>query len=123
VALTGGLVELEVFPEAGDSVVVDEEIAFSTTKKNMKYFLSPLAGVVREANAEATAEALNEHPYDAWLVKLTPAPGWEGKLLDAESYAGKLAMSEHATEAAAQAGKAGKGSPTCKSIYSGIKET
>lgn len=123
VALTGGLVELNVFPEPGDGLVVDEEIAFATTKKNMKYFFSPLAARVVAANGEVTAEAVNETPYDAWLVMLAPAPGWEAKLLDASSYAAKLAKSEHATPAAAEAGRLGKGSPTCKSIYSGIRET
>lgn len=123
VALTGGLVELDVFPEPGDGLVVDEEIAFATTKKNMKYFLSPLAARVVAANGEAAAETVNQMPYDAWLVMLAPAPGWEAKLLDASSYAAQLAKSEHATPAAAEAGRLGKGSPTCKSLYSGIRET
>lgn len=123
VALTGGLVELDVFPEPGDGLVVDEEIAFATTKKAMKYFLSPLAARVVTVNGEATAEAVNTTPYDAWFVVLAPAAGWEAKLLDASSYAAKLAKSEHATPAAAEAGRLGKGSPTCKSIYSGIKGT
>lgn len=123
VALTGGLVELDVFAEPGDGLVVDEEIAFATTKKNMKYFLSPLAARVVAANVEASAGAVNENPYEAWLVKIAPGPGWEANLVDAGSYAAKLAKSEHATSAAAEAGRLGKGSPTCKSIYSGIRET
>ncbi|MCL4367672.1 MAG: hypothetical protein M1337_00610 [Actinobacteria bacterium] len=122
-ALTGGLVQLEVFPEPGDVLVVDQEIAFATTKKNMKYFLSPLAALVVAANGQATAVAVNETPYDAWLVRISPAPGWEAQLLDAARYVAKLAKSEHATPAAAEAGRLGKGSPTCKSLYSGIKET
>lgn len=122
-ALTGGLVDIDFFPEPGDGLVVDEEIAFATTKKTMKYFLSPLAARVVTVNGEATAEAVNETPYDVWLVVLAPAPGWEAKLLDASSYAAKLAKSEHATPAAAEAARLGKGSPTCKSIYSGIRET
>jgi ArsR family transcriptional regulator len=122
VALTVALLDLEVFPEAGEELVVDQEIAFATTKKNMKYFLSPLAGRVVEANAQATAEAVNAAPYDTWLVKIRPAAGWESRLLDAQAYAQKLAGTEHATPEAAQAAKTGKSSPTCKSIYSGIKE-
>jgi hypothetical protein len=53
---------------------------------------------------------------------VSPAPDWEARLLDASIYAAKLAKSEHATPAAAEAARLGKGSPTCKSIYSGIKE-
>ncbi len=121
-ALTVALIDLEVFPESGDELVVDQEIAFATTKKNMKYFLSPLAGRVAEANPAATAEAVNAEPYETWLVKIEAAAGWENALLDAESYAAKLQAGEHATPEAAQAAKAGKSSPTCKSIYSGIKE-
>jgi glycine cleavage system H lipoate-binding protein len=121
-ALTIALIDLEVFPEAGDELVMDQEIAFATTKKNMKYFLSPLAGRVAEANPAATAVSVNAHPYETWLVKIQPAAEWESLLLDAESYAAKLQAGEHATPEAAQAAKAGKSSPTCKSIYSGIKE-
>src|SRR5665811_1179287 len=58
-ALTVALIDLEVFPEAGADLVVDEEIAFATSKKNMKYFLSPLAGRVVEAKPAATAETVN----------------------------------------------------------------
>jgi glycine cleavage system H lipoate-binding protein len=121
-ALTVALIDLEVFPEAGEELVVDQEIAFATTKKNMKYFLSPFAGRVVEANPAATAETVNAKPYETWLVKIQPAAGWEGRLLGAEAYATKLQGGEHATPEAAQAAKAGKSSPTCKSIYSGIKE-
>jgi glycine cleavage system H lipoate-binding protein len=122
VALTAGLVDLDVFPEAGEEVVVDQEIAFATTKKSMKYFLSPLAGRVVATNPAATAESVNAEPYEAWLVKIQPATGWESRLLGAAAYAKKLMASEHATPEAAQAATAGKSSPTCKSIYSGIKE-
>jgi glycine cleavage system H lipoate-binding protein len=121
-ALTVALIDLDVFPEAGDELVEDQEIAFATTKKNMKYFLSPLAGRVIEVNPAATAESVNADPYETWLVRIQPAAGWEGALLDAKVYATKLQGGEHATPEAAQAAKAGKSSPTCKSIYSGIKQ-
>jgi len=122
VALTAGLVDLDVFPEAGDELVIDQELAFATTKKSMKYFLSPFAGRVVEANPAATAESVNAQPYETWLVKIEPPAGWEDHLLDAPAYAKRLMTSEHATPEAAQAATAGKSSPTCKSIYSGIKE-
>ncbi len=123
VALTVALIDLEVFPEAGEELVVDQEIAFATTKKNMKYFLSPLAGRVIEANPAATAESVNTEPYGTWLVKIRPEAGWESRLLDAQAYATKLKGTEHATPEAAEAAKAGKSSPTCKSVYGGIKES
>ena len=122
IALTVGLIDLEVFPEAGEELVVDQEIAFATTKKNMKYFLSPLAGRALEANPDATAAAVNEHPHETWLVKIQATEGWKDQLLDAETYARRLGGTEHATPAAAEAAKTGKSSPTCKSVYSGIKE-
>ena len=74
-ALTVALIDLEVFPEAGEELVVDQEIAFATTKKNMKYFLSPLAGRVVEVNPAATAESVNAAALRAWLVKIEPAAG------------------------------------------------
>jgi glycine cleavage system H lipoate-binding protein len=122
VALTGGLVELDVLAIPGADLVVDEEVAFATTRKAIKYFLSPLAGLVTHANTEATAEAVNQDPYGTWLFRMVPAAGWDARVVDALTYAAKLAASEHATDAAASAAKAGKGSPTCKSIYGGIKE-
>ncbi len=122
VALTVGIIDLELFPEVGEELTVNQEIAFATTKKNMKYFLSPLAGRVVEVNAAATPESVNAAPYETWLVKMQPTADWESSLLGAQAYATKLQGSEHATPEAAQAAKAGKTSPTCKSVYSGIKE-
>jgi len=122
VALTVALIEFDLFPEVDDELVVDQELAFATTKKSMKYFLSPLAGRITEVNPAATAGAVNEQPYETWLVKMQPPAGWASRLLDASAYAKKLMASEHATPEAAQAATAGKSSPTCKSIYGGIKE-
>jgi ArsR family transcriptional regulator, virulence genes transcriptional regulator len=122
VALLGAVIDLDLFPEAGEVLVVDQEIAFATTKKNMKYFLSPLSGTAVEANPEATPDAVNGRPYDTWLVKIRPEPGWEQCLRDAEAYAAALEGTEHATPEAARAAAAGKSSPTCKSVYGGIKE-
>lgn len=126
VALTGGLVNLDVLAEAGAQVVPSEEVAFATTRKAIKYFMSPIAGAITAANAEATAETANEAPYDTWLFRMIPAPETPGSaLVEAVAYAAKLAASEHTTAhaaAAAAAAKAGKASPTCRSIYSGIKE-
>src|SRR5660398_336873 len=121
VALTGGLVELEMFPEEGDHVEAGQEVAFSTTKKNIKYVVAPVAGQVAAVNREVTADDVNEEPYDLWLLRIQPQAGWEAFLVGAGEYAALLARSEHATEAAAKAA-GGKGSPTCKSLYSGIKE-
>lgn len=126
VALTGGLVELEVLAEAGADIVPSEEVAFATTRKAIKYFMSPVAGTVTAANPAATAESVNDSPYDTWLFRMTTAPDTPAAaLVEAAAYAAKLAASEHATAhaaAAAAAAKAGKASPTCRSIYSGIKE-
>lgn len=125
VALTGGLVDLEVLVEPGAAVVPGEEVAFATTRKAIKYFLTPVGGTVSAVNDAAAADGGNESPYDTWLFRMEPAPGAEAGLVVAASYAAKLAASEHATAFAAQAAaaaKAGKASPTCRSIYTGIKE-
>jgi ArsR family transcriptional regulator, virulence genes transcriptional regulator len=122
VALLGAVIDLDVFPEPGEDLVIDQEIAFATTKKNMKYFLSPLSGTAVEANPQASADEVNNSPYETWLVKIRPEPGWEGCLLDARAYAAALEGTEHATPEAARAAAAGKSSPTCKSVYGGIKE-
>lgn len=126
VALTGGLVDLDVLAETGAHIVPSEEVAFATTRKAIKYFMSPIAGTITGANDEATAETANEAPYDTWLFRMLPAPETPASaLVEAAAYAAKLAASEHTTAhaaAAAAAAKAGKASPTCRSIYSGIKE-
>jgi len=137
VALTGGLVELDVLAEPAVGIVPSEEVAFATTRKAIKYFMSPVGGTVTAANVAstdadsgatpdsgATAATVNEAPYDVWLFRMTLAAGADATLVDGVTYAAKLAASEHATDAAAAgaaAAKAGKISPTCKSIYSGIK--
>jgi glycine cleavage system H lipoate-binding protein len=125
IALTGGLVELEVLAETGADVVPGEEVAFATTRKAIKFFLTPLGGTVAAVNGEASAEAVNDTPYATWLFRMRLPQGSEAGLVEAPAYAAKLAASEHATAYAAQAAaaaKAGKASPTCRSIYSGIKE-
>jgi|GEM_PF-456045 len=137
IALTGGLVELDVLVDPGASIVPSQEVAFATTRKAIKYFMSPVGGTVTAAGPRAAAHsgaptdpgaiaaAVNETPYDVWLFRMTLAAGADAGLVDGAAYAAKLAASEHATAlaaAGAAAAKAGKISPTCKSIYSGIKQ-
>ena len=126
VALTGGLVELDVLVEPGATVAAGEEVAFATTRKAIKFFVSPVPGPVTTLNAEASAESANLSPHDTWLFRMVPPPeALSATVVDAAAYAAKLAASEHATghaAAAAAAAKAGKASPTCRSIYAGIKE-
>ena len=101
---------------------MDQEVAFATTKRNMKHFLSPPAGRVVEANPASTAESVNAEPHGTWLVKIEPAAGWESRLLGAEAYVKKLQASEHPTSEAVQAAEAGKSFSHRKSVYGGIKE-
>ncbi len=126
IALTGGLVDLDVLVEPGAGVVPGEEVAFATTRKAIKFFMCPVAGPITAVNAEASAESANVSPYVTWLFRTVPvASELSTTLVDAAAYAAKLAASEHATEyaaAAAAAAKAGKASPTCRSLYAGIKE-
>jgi glycine cleavage system H lipoate-binding protein len=125
VALTGGLVDLDVLVDPGAALVPGEEVAFATTRKAIKYFMSPVGGTVTAADSGATAATVNEAPYGVWLFRMTLAAGSDAALVDGAAYAAKLAASEHATDAAAAgaaAARAGKSSPTCKSIYSGIKQ-
>ena len=106
----------------GADVAVDQEVAFATTRKAIKYVLSPLKGRIEAVNVAATADTANDDPLATWLFRAAVGAGWDARLVDADTYASRLSRSEHATDAAVAAAKAGKSSPTCKSIYGGIKE-
>src|SRR5665811_1606781 len=93
IALTGGLVDLEVLVETGAAIVSGEEVAFATTRKAIKYFLSPVAGRVTAVNSAADADAANGSPYSTWLFLMELSPGADAGLVDAPAYAAKLAAS------------------------------
>jgi Glycine cleavage system H protein (lipoate-binding) len=97
IALTGGLVELDVLADPGAAIVPSEEVAFATTRKAIKYFMSPVGGTVTAANSAATADsgavaaAVNEAPYDLWLFRMTLVAGADASLVGGAAYAAKLA--------------------------------
>ena len=59
-------------PEEGDEVTVGEAFADVESVKAVSDVYSPVSGTVCEVNEELldTPEAINETPYDAWLIKV-----------------------------------------------------
>ena len=68
----GDLVIREIFRNRGDEVTVGEAFADVESVKAVSDVYSPVSGTVCEVNEELldTPEAINETPYDAWLIKV-----------------------------------------------------
>ena len=81
-------------PEQGDEVTVGEAFADVESVKAVSDVYSPVSGTVCEVNEELldTPEAINETPYDAWLIKVGEITEKE-ELLTAAEYE-KLVDSE-----------------------------
>ena len=74
-------------PEAGDEVMAGEPFGDVESVKAVSDINAPVTGVVEEAN-EALAdapEAMNEDPYEAWLIKVGEISATVD-LMDAEAY-------------------------------------
>lgn len=74
-------------PEVGDEVTAEEPFAEVESVKVVSEVHSPVSGVVCEVNETLMdePEALNQAPYDAWLVKVEPVTG-KADLLTPEEY-------------------------------------
>jgi len=74
-------------PQEGDEVVTGEAFADVESAKAASDVYSPVTGTVVQVNAELldAPEAINENPYDAWLVRVEEV-GEVGDLLDADAY-------------------------------------
>jgi len=74
-------------PQEGDEVVTGEAFADVESVKAVSDVYSPVTGTVVQVNEELldAPEAINENPYDAWLVRVEEV-GEVGDLLDADAY-------------------------------------
>ncbi|MCD7814616.1 MAG: glycine cleavage system protein GcvH [Lachnospiraceae bacterium] len=74
-------------PEEGDELTAGEPLGDVESVKAVSDVYSPVSGTVCEVNEELLdhPEAINESPYDAWLVKAEAITD-EEELLDAAAY-------------------------------------
>ena len=69
-------------------------------------------------------ELFDDDPYgEAWLVEIRPAAGASAvsSLTSPQDYAKALERSEHCAEGSEVLLEVKKGSPTCRSLYGGIR--
>lgn len=74
-------------PEVGDEVVAEESFGDVESVKAVSDVFSPLSGEITAINEELldTPEAINAHPYEAWLIEVSNITDKE-VLLTAEEY-------------------------------------
>ena len=74
-------------PQEGDDVTADEPFCDVESVKAVSDVVSPVTGVVEEANTELEDEPqkLNEDPYGAWIAKIKDISAF-GELLSAGEY-------------------------------------
>ncbi len=74
-------------PAVGDEVTAGESFGDVESVKAVSDLLSPVSGTVCEVNdgLEDSPELLNEDPYGAWIIKVSPVTE-EEELLDAAAY-------------------------------------
>ena len=74
-------------PQEGDEVVNGEAFADVESVKTVSDVYSPVTGTVVQVNEELldAPEAINEDPYNAWLVRVEEVSE-VGDLLDADAY-------------------------------------
>jgi glycine cleavage system H protein len=126
VLLMGGIESTEFFVEPGDQIAKNGDLLFFETFKAVRYVVSPLTGEVILVNDKVIddPELFDDDPYgDAWLVEMRPAAGFPGdsSLTSPQEYAQALERSEHCAEGSEVLLEIKKGSPTCRSLYGGIR--
>lgn len=126
VLLMGGIESTEFFVEPGDEIEKGVDLVFFETFKAVRYVLSPLAGEVIVVNDKVIddPELFDDDPYgEAWLIEMRPAAGMPGgsSLISPHDYAEALARSQHCAEGSEVLLEVKKGSPTCRSLYGGIR--
>lgn len=74
-------------PQAGDAVTAGESFADVESVKAVSDVFSPVTGVVSQVNEELldSPEKINQHPYDAWLIRVREVTDAE-EYLDAAAY-------------------------------------
>ncbi len=122
IILAGGVVSLEYLVEEGQVVSSGDTVAFAVTNK-VKYIESPLAGNILNLNSSLVQNLhlFQEDPYGrAWIFSLRPsgAVNLSDHFLDPTSYQQRLLRSEACGN---PQGLKGGASPTCRTIYGGIR--
>lgn len=122
IILAGGVVSLEYLVEEGQSVSPGDVIAFAVTNK-IKFLETPLPGNILKINRAVidNLQFFQEDPYGkAWIfsLRLSDPVNLSTYFLDAVSYQQRLFRSEACGN---PQGLKGGASPTCRTIYSGIR--
>lgn len=87
------IVYVDDFPDVGDAVKKEDTIAVIESVKAVADVYSPVDGNVHEINEklEEKPEALNESPYDAWIIKIKISnPEDIDNLLSPDQYAEEI---------------------------------
>jgi glycine cleavage system H protein len=77
------------FPSVGDTFEKGETFGVVESVKAAGDLMMPVSGKIVEVNEELldTPEAVNEQPYDSWMVKISLSDSGELEgLMDAEAY-------------------------------------
>jgi glycine cleavage system H protein len=122
VVLAGSVVSLEYLVEEGQVVSSGDAVAFAVTNK-VKYIETPLAGSILNLNSSLVdnLHLFQEDPHGrAWIFSLRPSGTINlfDHFLDPTSYQQRLLRSEACGN---PQGLKGGASPTCRTIYSGIR--
>jgi len=122
VILAGNVISLEYLVEEGQSVSPGDVIAFAITNK-IKYIETPLAGSILNLNSSLVdnLHLFQEDPHGrAWIFSLRPSGtvNLSDHFFDPVSYQQRLLRSEACGN---PRGLKGGTSPTCRTIYSGIR--
>jgi len=69
-------------PKSGTEVVVDKDFGTAESMKWVERLKSPISGVVKESNTvlRTRPKMVNEDPYGAWLIKITPTEKLESEI-------------------------------------------
>ena len=75
-------------PEVGDHLEIDDVFADVESVKAVSDIYCPVAGTVSAVNEELldVPEAINQGPYEAWLVELSDVTDWSSALMTEEEY-------------------------------------
>lgn len=120
--ISGGVISLEYLVEEGQSVHRGDVIAFAVTNK-VKYIETPLPGNISNLNSYLTnnVHLFQDDPYGrAWVfsLQLSDSTDLSVHSLNPLSYRDRLLQSEACGN---PKGLKGGASPTCRTIYSGIR--
>lgn len=123
VVLAGSVVSLEYLVEEAQVVSSGDAVAFAVTNK-VKHIETPLAGSVLNLNSSLVdnLQLFQEDPHGrAWIFSLRPSGtvNLSDHFFDPASYQQRLLRSEACGN---PQGLKGGASPTCRTIYSSIRE-